>query len=225
MRLLLVRHGQTSSNVGHHLDTAEPGADLTPLGRRQAEALVPALAGRGVDALYASTLVRTQQTAAPLAAALGLDVRVRAGLREVAAGELEMASDHASVMAYLRAVLRWGTGDLAARVPGGEDGTQALGRFDEVVEEVAAAGETVVVVSHGAIIRAWVAARCPDVGPEAAATHELSNTGAVTLDGGPGRWRLEEWHTGALGGVDDLADDGAAADTVPPAAVRGPRAR
>ncbi|QGQ20417.1 histidine phosphatase family protein [Cellulomonas sp. JZ18] len=225
MRLLLVRHGQTSSNVGHHLDTAEPGADLTPLGRRQADALVPVLAGRGVDAVYASTLVRTQQTAAPLAAALGLDVQVRAGLREVSAGTLEMASDHASVMAYLEAVLRWGTGDLAACVPGGEDGTRALARFDAVVEEVAAAARTAVVVSHGAMIRAWVAARCADVGPEGAATRELSNTGAVTLVGAPGRWRLEEWHTRALGGVDDLADDGAAADTVPPAALRGPSPR
>lgn len=223
MRLLLVRHGQTSSNVGHHLDTATPGADLTPLGRRQAEALVPVLVGRGVDRVYASTLVRTQATAVPLAAALGLDVQVRAGLREVSAGSLEMACDHASVTAYLAAVLRWGTGDLAACVPGGEDGTQALGRFDEVVEEVAARHGTAVVVSHGAIIRAWVAARCADVGPEAVATRELANTGAVTLTGAPGRWRLEEWHTQPLGGVGAQAHDGAAADTVPPAALRDAR--
>jgi len=46
-----------------------------------------------IEAIYASTLVSTQQTAAPLAAAHGLDVRVRAGLREVSAGELEMRFD------------------------------------------------------------------------------------------------------------------------------------
>ncbi len=219
MRLLLVRHGQTSSNVGHHLDTAAPGADLTDLGVRQAEALVPVLRDRGVAAVYASTLARTQQTAAPTAAALGIEVRVRDGLREVFAGDLEMACDRASVEAYLGTVLRWGAGDLTARVPGGEDGATALGRFDAVVAEASTAGDVVVVVSHGAMIRAWAAARCPEVGVLDAARHGLSNTGAVTLDGAPGRWRLVEWHADALGGVDDRADDGAAADTVPPAAV------
>ncbi|QCB94665.1 histidine phosphatase family protein [Cellulomonas shaoxiangyii] len=222
MRLVLVRHGQTSSNVGHHLDTAAPGADLTPLGVRQAQALVPVLRDRGVAAVYASTLVRTQQTAAPLAAALGLDVRVRAGLREVSAGDLEMACDHDSVMAYLGTVLRWGDGDLTARVPGGEDGATVLARFDAVVDEAAAAGDVVVVVSHGAVIRAWVASRCPDVDPADAARHGLSNTGAVTLAGAPGRWRLVDWHADALGGIDDRADDGAAADTVPSGAVARP---
>src|SRR5450755_4342821 len=77
MRLLLVRHGQTSSNLGRLLDTDHPGADLTPLGRAQAAALVGSLGPQPIDAVYASTLVRTQQTAAPLGAWLGLQVMVR----------------------------------------------------------------------------------------------------------------------------------------------------
>jgi len=43
MRLILIRHGQTVSNVGGLLDTAHPGADLTPLGRQQAGSLVTTL--------------------------------------------------------------------------------------------------------------------------------------------------------------------------------------
>src|SRR5665647_1038410 len=74
MRLILVRHGQTSSNISRALDTAEPGPDLTDLGRAQAAALSRVLDGAPIGAIYASTLVRTQQTAAPLAAAHGLDV-------------------------------------------------------------------------------------------------------------------------------------------------------
>lgn len=35
MRLILIRHGQTTANVDYRLDTAIPGADLTDLGRRQ----------------------------------------------------------------------------------------------------------------------------------------------------------------------------------------------
>ena len=37
MRLILIRHGQTHSNVAHALDTTVPGADLTDLGREQAD--------------------------------------------------------------------------------------------------------------------------------------------------------------------------------------------
>ena len=39
MRLLLVRHGQTPSNVAGLLDTALPGPGLTALGTRQAAAI------------------------------------------------------------------------------------------------------------------------------------------------------------------------------------------
>lgn len=72
MRLILVRHGRTSSNVGFQLDTAAPGADLDEAGRAQADALVELLAEHPITAVYTSNLVRTQQTAAPVAAAKGL---------------------------------------------------------------------------------------------------------------------------------------------------------
>lgn len=35
MRLILIRHGQTPSNVEHFLDTAVPGPGLTELGSQQ----------------------------------------------------------------------------------------------------------------------------------------------------------------------------------------------
>ncbi|MGW6130343.1 histidine phosphatase family protein [Cellulomonas sp. NPDC055163] len=220
MRLLLVRHGQTSSNVGRKLDTAVPGADLTPLGRRQARALPAALAGAGIDAVYVSDLVRTQQTAAPLAQALGLDAHVRPGLREISAGSLEMADDLPSIRLYVDTILRWAAGDLTPRLPGGESGAATLSRFDRVVEEAAAASGVAVLVSHGAMIRAWAGARCEDVTVGLAAEHPLSNTGAVLLSGAPGRWRLDEWHAEALGGalVDDPSHDGPAGEPLPVAA-------
>jgi broad specificity phosphatase PhoE len=67
MHLLLLRHGQTGSNVIGALDTAVPGAPLTELGERQAAAVPGAL--QPIDSITVSTLLRTQQTAAPLAAA------------------------------------------------------------------------------------------------------------------------------------------------------------
>ena len=44
MRLLLIRHAETTANAQRLLDTAPPGADLTDLGRTQATELVESLA-------------------------------------------------------------------------------------------------------------------------------------------------------------------------------------
>ncbi len=67
MRLLLIRHGQTPANVHGILDAEVPGPGLTELGQRQAEALPTALADRGIERLFVSSMLRTQLTAAPLA--------------------------------------------------------------------------------------------------------------------------------------------------------------
>ena len=74
MRLMLIRHGQTPSNVLGLLDTNPPGPGLTDLGIRQAAALPATLAGCRIDAIYASNQPRAQLTAQPLAAARGLPV-------------------------------------------------------------------------------------------------------------------------------------------------------
>ena len=225
MRLVLVRHGQTSSNVGHHLDTAVPGAGLTPLGHEQARSLVRLLADEPVSAVYASPLVRARQTAAPLARARGLRVQVRDGLREISAGDLEMAADHDSIRSYLEAALSWAGGRLDSRVPGsGEDGHEVMARFDAVLGEAAAAlepGRVAVLVSHGAVIRAWCALRCTNVDREFTTANALSNTGAVVLEGEPGAWRVLMWQEQAVGGaaLRDPATDGAAAEPIDPADV------
>lgn len=194
MRLILVRHGETTANVDQLLDTAEPGADLTDTGRAQAAALVHTLAGVPVDAIYASTLVRTQQTAAPLAAARGLAVHVQAGLREISAGELEMAGSPEAIARYLETSLAWAGGDLRPMLPGGETGAATLARVDAVVEEVAASGaETVALFSHGTIIRTWATARS-DFPVERAVRSRLGNTDVVVLDGDPqGGWSAVSW--------------------------------
>ncbi|MFE9707454.1 histidine phosphatase family protein [Streptomyces sp. NPDC005930] len=201
MRLLLIRHGQTPSNLKHLLDTAEPGPGLTALGQEQAAALPGALASEEIDALYASTLVRTQLTAAPLAAATGLEVRIRPGLRELVAGDLEMRGDDEAAHTYMHTAFAWSAGDVRRRMPGGETGAEALARLDAVVAEAHDSGaRTVAMVSHGAAIRMWVAARADNVDIDYAAHHPLANTGIVVLSGSPGQgWRALLWEGSSLG--------------------------
>jgi len=202
MRLLLVRHGQTESNVRRVLDTAVPGPGLTELGQQQAAALPEALRGEPIEAVYASTQTRAELTAVPLATARELPIQVRDGLREVSAGDLEMRGDEAAIEQYLTIVFTWPEGDVDLRMPGGESGREVLNRFDAVVQEVADLGlDAVVVVSHGAMIRVWTAARARNVDATFAAAHALSNTGLVALDGDPASgWAVLSWEGAAVGG-------------------------
>ncbi|MEV5872841.1 histidine phosphatase family protein [Streptomyces sp. NPDC052101] len=196
MRLLLVRHGETPSNVDHLLDTTVPGPGLTPLGQAQAAVLPEALAGEDIEALYVSTLLRAQLTAAPLAAARGLETRVRDGIREVSAGDLEMLpGESPEGLEYMRTIFAWAAGDTALRIPGGESGEEALARYDAVIAEAAASGAgTVAMVSHGAAIRMWTAARADNVDVPFAAAHLLRNTGVVILEGSPSDgWKALSW--------------------------------
>lgn len=222
MRLILVRHGQTSSNVADLLDTAAPGADLTELGRQQAAAVPRSLADEGIDVVYASTLVRTQQTAQPLLAERGLELRVRDGIREITAGDLEMRGDEEAIRTYIGTIFAWAQ-DPATRVPGGENGHEVWERFDDVVAEAHAEGaRTAVMFSHGAVIRSWTAVRADNVTGEHAAYHPITNTGAVVLEGSPREgWWAELWEGQPLGGerVSDAAHDGPAADPAPAEAV------
>lgn len=204
MRLLLIRHGQTTANVGGILDTKAPGPSLTELGREQAAALPEALAGAGIEALFVSTLVRTHQTIAPLAAALGLEPVELAGLREVEAGTLEDRADQEAYDGYIGPLHAWVEGDLSVRVGGGEDGHDFLARYDEAIRAVAASGAAVAAcVSHGAAIRTWSTARGLADGGQFLRDHELGNTGVVTLEGDPDAgWELVAWEgTPAAGGA------------------------
>jgi probable phosphoglycerate mutase len=182
MRLLLVRHGQTPSNVAMLLDTAHPGALLDETGHSQAHTLVERLADEVIQAIYVSDLIRTAQTATPLAAARGLEPRVLPGLREIPAGEDEMSPDWLRYVSMLRA---WWEGDPRARIPGGEDAHEFLDRFDAAIREIARAGhETVAVVSHGAALRVWTEHRIPGFN-ERMGRLGLPNTAVIVAEGDP----------------------------------------
>lgn len=85
-----VRHGQTPGNAAMLIDTAVPGPGLTALGQQQAQAIANALAAKGPYAgIFDSQLIRTQQTAAPLANLLGMAPQVLPGLNEIHAGIFE----------------------------------------------------------------------------------------------------------------------------------------
>src|SRR4051812_713513 len=90
--LIVVRHGASAAlEPGETFELVEGHGDppLAPEGREQAERVAERLRGEPIRRLFVTPLQRTSQTAAPLAAALGLEPEVVAGLREVHLGEWE----------------------------------------------------------------------------------------------------------------------------------------
>jgi 2,3-bisphosphoglycerate-dependent phosphoglycerate mutase len=155
--LLLVRHGESAparDDEPFPLVDGHGDPPLNPVGRDQAKRLADRLGHEPITAIYVSTLRRTVETAAPLAAQLGLEPRVEPDLREVFLGEWEggsfrkhVAEGHPLAQRML-AEQRWDV------IPGAEPGEAFAIRVRGAVSRIAAAhpDETVAVVSHGGVI-------------------------------------------------------------------------
>ncbi len=141
---------------------------LSELGRRQTQALAERLRELPLAAIYSAPLGRAQQTAAPLAAALGLPVIIEPGIREVELGQLQPALDtaasRADYAAALRARLREvaaiavGSGSWASH-PGAEPSDAMRARVSEAVARIVTAhpGQRVVLFSHAGTINVFFA--------------------------------------------------------------------
>jgi len=186
--LTLVRHAQSAGNASGLIDSSTPGPELTERGRHEAEAITAALRGKGdsFDGVYASTMIRTQQTAQPMAAALREPIVVLPGLREIEAGDYEGLPEAGAVTTYAAAPLQWLRGDRGARIPGSIDGDEFDARFDEAVQTIYDSGDSnAVAYSHGAAIMMWVAMNVRGADPTAFSTTPLQNTGYFVIRGNP----------------------------------------
>jgi broad specificity phosphatase PhoE len=85
MRLYVIRHGESHVNVQNHATLRSMDTSLTEKGEQQAQALHDWLVkhNRQADALYASTMRRTRETARYVSAALGCDIAFDDRLREI----------------------------------------------------------------------------------------------------------------------------------------------
>lgn len=203
-RLVLVRHGQTHSNVARRLDTRPPGAHLTDLGRQQARGFASALT-ESPGLIAHSIATRAVQTAGEIGAALGAAQPLVEfdGIHEVQVGDLEDRDDEAAHEEFNAIYRRWHDGQLHLALPGGESGHEVLDRYVPVLDDLRmryldddAWRSDIIVVSHGAAIR-LVAAVLAGVDGAFAIDHHLANTETVVL--APvtdGRWSCLQW--GAL---------------------------
>ena len=74
--VFLIRHAERADTSPGTSPTMAADPDLSEAGRARAESLAKALKDAHITAIYATEFKRTQQTAAPLAKALGLTVKI-----------------------------------------------------------------------------------------------------------------------------------------------------
>lgn len=155
--VLLVRHGKTGT-TGKVLPGRARGLHLSDEGRAQAEAVAERLAALGkLDAVYASPLERTRETAAPIGRRTGLPVKTDGGLLECDFGEWTGGELKAlAKKPEWRTVQRWPSG---FRFPEGESFVEMHARVTDTLRRLATAhpGGRIVAVSHADPIKAAVA--------------------------------------------------------------------
>lgn len=157
--MLLIRHGETQAAIRGQMFPMVGGQGdpaLRPEGQAQARAVCDRLKGDLIAAIYVTTMQRTHQTAAPLAAALGLVPQVEADLREVFLGEWDGGEFRFRAAENDPAFLRAREKECWGELPGAETFEALQSRVVRGLRKIAGAhpGERVAVVVHGGVIGA-----------------------------------------------------------------------
>ncbi len=157
MRVTFVRHGQSAGNASGLIDTSTPGPVLTQLGQAQAQAVPGRLGVNNYDGVYASTMVRTQLTAAPTSQYLRLPIQVLPGLQEIEAGVFEGTPESEAANGYAKFPLAWAfAGQRDLRIPGSINGHEFDARVDGALKNIYDNGDrNAIVFSHGGAIMFW----------------------------------------------------------------------
>lgn len=199
-----MRHGESEPYVDGQPFALVGGQGDPPLsehGEEQAQRVCARLSGEPIRAIYVTTLRRTAQTAAPLGAELGLDLRLEPDLREVHLGDWEggvyrkmVAEAHPIVLTSF-AEERWDV------IPGAESNSALADRVRAAVERIAARhpGERVAAFTHGGVIGQVLSLAS---GSRPFAFLGAGNASISRLVITPGRWIVRSYNDTAH--VDDM---------------------
>ena len=191
--LLFIRHGETDWNRQQRFQ-GQIDVPLNEVGHLQAQRLAERLAHEPHDRLVASDLLRTRETAAPLAAAWGLPPDLHKGLREQSFGVLEgldvptIQARHADLWA------RWLEHEADFALPGGESLREFHARVLSAVRELAESyrGQRLAIITHGGVLdMLWRTAHGLPI--HGLRTCEIPNTGLNRLRWKDGSLQIERW--------------------------------
>ncbi|AMK19810.1 MULTISPECIES: histidine phosphatase family protein [Sphingobium] len=196
-QIILIRHG---SSVGATIETVQLGEltisdpTLAEDGHVQAELLARTLARESIEAIFVTPLKRTQQTAAPLVAATGIEPRVIEDLREVHLGDWEHSFyEHASAGHPL--IARMYIEESWEVIPRAERNAHFADRVRRGIVEVVShigEGETAVVFSHAGTIAEIC--RQATGGRRFAFTAPENSSVSRLIVGDDGQWKLRSFN-------------------------------
>ncbi|MGK7945244.1 MAG: histidine phosphatase family protein [Microcystaceae cyanobacterium] len=154
LTIYFLRHGETIySREGGYCGILDP--DLTPEGHKMAEAFAKAYQSIPWSAIYVSPMKRTIATAKPLCDAVGVEMQLREGLKEMNFGVWEDNSHEWVKEHHLEDYINWMTEPAWNPPTGGETAVEVASRSMLVISEIEGkhlAGN-VLVVSHKTTIR------------------------------------------------------------------------
>lgn len=209
MRITFVRHGESEGNASGRINTQTPGPVLTPLGQQQARDVVDLLGDNNYDSIYASTMVRTQLTAAPMSQYLGLPIQVLPGLQEIEAGAFENSLESEASRGYGLYPIGWALPGVIPQIPFNKDtvmpGTNQNGyvfdaRVRGALQTIYDNGDrNAVVFSHGGTIMFWTMMSVNNLTVtqklQLLQTAQLGNTDYVVIEGNnEDGWSLVNWN-------------------------------
>jgi probable phosphoglycerate mutase len=204
-RICIIRHGETAWNAEGRVQ-GQTDVPLSAAGAAQARAVAAALAGERFAALYASDLTRVRQTAAPAARALGLEVRLDAGLRERHYGKFETLTYAEARARHPADYQRFKDKEPAYDFGNGESLLAFNARAIACVGGIAQrhAGETVLVFTHGGVLE-MVHRYARGTGLSVPRDFEIPNAAINWVEVGDKRWQVLAW--AERGHLDAALDD------------------
>lgn len=204
-RLIVWRHGETTHNASGiwqgHLDTS-----LSEVGRSQAAAAAPVLAGRRPDVVVTSDLARAAATADVLVGLVGAPARRDDRLREIHVGGWQGRSAADVRAQFPEDAARLLTGEDFRRGGTGETVAEVAVRARDAADDIVAAlpdGGLAVVATHGVTARVLAASLLgldQTLAWRTLAALRNCHWAELALMGS-GTWRLETWNMGVAPAV------------------------
>ena len=199
-RLILVRHGETAWNAEGRIQ-GMLDVPLNALGLQQAKAVADELA-RIVDAaeMVSSDLMRTRETATPIANATGFEPRFDARIRERHFGVWQGMTYVEWRIKDAEGMARYNAGDPDYGPEGGETASQFLARCVSAVSDLVTASneKTLILVTHGGVVSSMVR-HAQGLNPQSARTWSVPNASIS-------EWRVEYVNDEPVFYVDRIGD-------------------
>jgi len=166
MQLILIRHGQTQWNASKKYQ-GHTDIPLNDTGRQQARRLAEYLRQvETIEAVYSSDLLRARETAEMVGQAFNLQPLIDQRLREFCFGKWEGLTFNQVYSTYRAEFEQWFNNLEEFCVPGGESFSDVANRSLEAIADIKKRHTgTVVVVTHGGVIKAVLSRIQPNADP------------------------------------------------------------